>query len=90
MFPVTCTRTYRTAEAVKEIPTVFAPDGSNTRPVDTASVLKAVPSVLPSTLRVSVRAPQEDGSFSATEWMLTLLPRSTCTHCGNAPAGLSQ
>ncbi len=53
--------------------------------------LKLVPSVLPWTASVSVRAAQPaTGSFSTTWLTATDAPRSTCSHCGNALFALSQ
>ena len=55
-------------------------------------MVKVVPFVLVCTDSVWVRVPQaaSGGSFSVTRPMVTLEPRSTCSHCGKALLALSQ
>ncbi len=87
---LTWTRTYRTVVSAKVMFTVLAPVGLKALAEEAASVANDVPLVLPRTLRVSLRASQAVGSFRDASLMGTLLPRSTWTHCGNAPEGPSQ
>ena len=56
------------------------------------AVLKVEPSVLVCTDRVWVRVAHavDGGSFSVTLPTEYAAPRSTCSHCGNAPFALSQ
>ncbi len=86
------TRTYRTVAAVKPMVTVLPVAGSNRRPDEPDRVVQVEPLVLPCRVSVWVRAAQAvaGGSFSFAWSMARLLPRSTCTHCGNALFGLSQ
>jgi hypothetical protein len=73
---------------VTVLPPLF---GSNVY-VPEASVENDVPFVLPWTESVWLRAPQavDGGSFSTTLPIENAVPRSTCTHCGNALLALSQ
>lgn len=86
---VTCTRMYRTCRAAKPTVTVLPDAGLNTRAAEADRVLKLLPSVLPWTASVWVRASQAAGSFSTTWSTSKRPPRSTLTHCGKVP-GLSQ
>ncbi len=83
-------RTNRALVAGKEIFTVLPAPGSNEYVAEEVMVEKLVPSALPCTASVSVRAPHPLGSFSTSSSMLVLLPRSTWTHCGRALLLLSQ
>ncbi len=83
-------RTKRVSVAGKLIFTVFPAPGSNEYVAELVMVEKLVPSALPCTASVSVRAPQPAGSFSTISSMLVLLPRSTWTHCGRELLELSQ
>jgi hypothetical protein len=91
-FAVMLIRTYRAFAAVNGIVTVFPVDGSNVYVDDAARLPNVVPSVLPCTESVWVRVAQAvaGGRFSVTLLTLVDEPRSTCTHCGNAPFALSQ
>ena len=71
--------------------TVLALAGSKTYPAEGFRSLKLVPSVLPCTLKVSVRAPQFAAGSLSTSWATSVgAPRSACTHCGNWLFVLSQ
>ena len=72
--------------------TVLPVDGSNVYVAEATAVLKFVPSVLVCTESVWVRVAQavDGGSFRVTLPIAYVAPRSTCSHCGNAPFALSQ
>ncbi|GGM09430.1 hypothetical protein GCM10007977_008210 [Dactylosporangium sucinum] len=67
------------------IDTVLPEPGAKLYPVEVTMSEKVVPFVLPWMASVSVRAPQLAGSIRLTELTGTAEPRSTCSHCGNAP-----
>ena len=79
------TRTYRVLAAPKLIDTELPEFGSNVYVAHATMVEKLVPSVLPCTESVCVRALQPVGSLSTTWAMDVVEPRSIWVHCGNAP-----
>ena len=87
------TRTYRALVAGIVIAAVFgvASAGLNVYVPD-ATVVNEVPLVLVCTESVWVRVAHAaaGGSLSVTLPMLVAAPRSTWSHCGNAPLTLSQ
>ncbi|GAA1032962.1 hypothetical protein GCM10009557_33170 [Virgisporangium ochraceum] len=83
------TRTWRTVVAAKFRVTVLLVPGANDCPAAATIVVNPEPFVLPCTVSVCVRVSHAGGSLSTTWSTLCSLPRSTCAHCGNAPA-LSQ
>ncbi len=92
MLPVNVRRTYRASDAGNVTVTVLPDAGSNRYPADASSVWNVLPSVLPSTESVCVRAAHAvaGGSCSTSRDTLLDAPRSTVIDCGNAPSGLSQ
>ncbi len=76
--------------APKLIGTVLPELGSKEYVAEATMVAKVVPSVLPWTESVCVRAPQLAGSLSTT-WVIDVVePRSIWAHCGKVPLTLSQ
>jgi hypothetical protein len=85
-------RRYRWLVAGNVIVTVLPVAGLNVYPAEATTVVKVVPSLLPSTLNVCVRVAHDVDGGKVTTILLTLVdaPRSTCSHCGKALFALSQ